>query len=609
MLKGCLVALFLLAWHVSAAAAGDAGVIHEVGFPDRQSQYVHVRSTFPVQADHVDLNLPSWTPGSYLIRDFATNLEQLEARDSAGNPLTVRKRATNRWQVDAAGVNRVTVEYDVWAGRRNVSESWVEAEFGLLNGAGVFLYSDGTSGQRQTVRIRLPAEWGSIQTSLRRTGTDGEFIAENYDELVDSPILAGNPVVYEFEVDRHPYSLVMLRENPLWDGQKSADAVAEIVRAQQKFWGVNPFDRRYLFLNLYMDKFGGLEHDHSTVMMCSPWQMRGKKDYIKWLGLVSHEFFHSWNIRRMRPRALVDYDYSGEMYTRELWLAEGLTSYYDNLLLFRAGLIDVGDYFELLAEEIRKYETTPGRAVRSAELASFDTWIKHYKDDSNKVNSTISYYNKGALVGFVTDMEIRRATDSRESLDTVMRAMYARYGPRESGLAGYPPGAFEQQVEAVAGTSVRKSVEGMLKTTIDPHIDEALAFYGLGLEREPLNGSAEEEPAGIGVQWQETGAALFAEYVVRGYPAAEAGVLPGDELLAINGFRVAPDNYQARLLKLERGEEVELTLVRDGRLLTVSMVTGPEIPVSYAILPDSRIRNREKQRMESWLGRPLQFSN
>ena len=607
MFRGWVIALILFAWHGAAMAAGEPGVLHELSFPDKNSQYVHVRSTFEVQADRLDLHLPSWTPGSYLIRDFATHLERLQAHDPSRNPLNVRKLATHLWQVETTGVSRVSVEYDVWAGRRNVSESWVEAEFGLLNGTGLFLYSEQTSGRQQTVRIQLPADWGLIQTSLERTGTAGEFIARDYDELVDSPILAGNPVVYEFEVDRHPYSLVMLRENPFWDGQKAADDVAEIVRAQQDFWGVNPFSRRYLFLNLFMDKFGGLEHDHSTVMMCSPWQMRGKKDYIKWLGLVSHEFFHSWNVRRMRPEALVDYDYSGEVYTRELWLAEGLTSYYDNLLLFRAGLIDVGEYFDLLAEEFRKYETTPGRAVRSAELASFDTWIKHYKEDSNKVNSTVSYYVKGGLIGFVTDMEIRRETNNRKSLDTVVRAMYSQYGPRESGLAGYPPGAFEQQVESVAGPAVRKAVEKMLQTTVDPHIDEALAFYGLSLQRTPLNGKGEGESAGIGVNWEESGAALFAEYVVRGQPAAKAGVLPGDELLAINGFRVAPDNYLARFLKLERGEEVELTLVRDGRLLTVSMVTGPEIPVSYAILPDSRINNREKERMEGWLGRPLQF--
>jgi len=607
MLKGLMITIALLAWHLPVMSAGQAEVSHELSFPGKNNQYVHVRSTFDAQEGALDLFLPSWTPGSYLIRDFVTNLERFAARDSSGRQLDVRKLAKNHWQVVTAGATSLTVEYDVWAGRRNVSESWVEADFGLLNGAGLFLYNGQSSGQQQNVRVLLPEDWASLHTSLAATGISNEFLAQDYDELVDSPILAGNSVEFDFEVKGHPYSLVMSRQNQLWDGAVAADAVADIIRAQQDFWGVNPFDRRYLFLNLYMDKFGGLEHDHSTVLMCSPWQMRGQKDYIKWLGLVSHEFFHSWNVRRMRPAALAEYDYSQEVYTRELWLAEGITSYYDNLLLFRAGLIDVGDYFELLAEELRNYETTPGREVRSAELASFDTWIKHYKQDNNKVNSTVSYYGKGALIGFVTDMEIRRATDNRASLDTVMREMYSRYGPDDSGASGYPPGAFEQVVESIAGAQVRKVVEDLLKSTADPDFDSALGWYGLALERSPRNGGSDNHPAGIGVKWSISGAALFAEYVVLGHPAAAAGVLPGDELLAIDGLRVTPDNYQAHFLKLEEGEEIELTLVRDGRLMTLPMVTGIEIPVSYSILPESRISSRQKKRMEAWLGRELQF--
>jgi predicted metalloprotease with PDZ domain len=607
MFKRLATALVLLALQLPTATAEAAGVSHEISFPARNNQYVHVSSTFEEPSAPLDLFLPSWTPGSYLIRDFATNLERMEAHDSSGRQLTITKLGKNHWQVTTGAVAAVTVEYDVWAGRRNVSESWVEADFGLLNGAGIFLYSEQSAGQTQKVRVLLPGDWVSLHTSLTSAGTGNEFLAQDYDELVDSPILAGRTVEYGFEVEGHQYALVMSRENRLWDGDLAASAVSEIVRAQQEFWGVNPFDRRYLFLNLYMDKFGGLEHDHSTVMMCSPWQMRGKKDYIKWLGLVSHEFFHSWNVRRMRPVALAEYDYSKEVYTRELWLAEGLTSYYDNLLLFRAGLIDVASYFELLAEEFRNYETTPGREVRSAELASFDTWIKHYKQDSNNVNSTISYYGKGALIGFVTDMEIRRTTHNRASLDTVMREMYSRYGPQGSAPGGYPPGAFEQVVESVAGLDVRRVVEELLRTTADPDIDAALGWYGLDLARSDGNGASDIKPAGIGVKWSISGAALFAEYVVRGYPAAVAGVLPGDELLAIDKLRVTPETYQARFLKLEEGEEIELTVVRDGRLITLPMVTGPEIPVSYFIQPTTRISNRQKKRMEAWLGRELQF--
>jgi len=609
MLKRWVIILVLLVCQLPAMAAGESAVTHELSFPDKNNQYVHVRSIFQSQGDALDLYLPSWTPGSYLIRDFATNLEGLEARDSNGRQIPVTKLAKNHWQIAKGDSDSLTVEYDIWAGRRNVSESWVESEFGLLNGAGIFLYSEQSRNLPQTVRVQLPGGWSSLHTSLAATGPVNEFRAENYDELVDSPILAGNALTYDFEVDDHPYSLVMLRENPLWDGDVAASAVSEIVRAQQEFWGVNPFDRRYLFLNLYMDKFGGLEHDHSTVLMCSPWQMRGRKDYVKWLGLVSHEFFHSWNVRRMRPEALAEYDYSQEVYTRELWLAEGLTSYYDNLLLFRAGLIDVADYFELLAEEFRNYETTPGREVRSAELASFDTWIKHYKQDSNKVNSTISYYGKGALIGFVTDMKIRQATDNKASLDTVMKEMYSLYGRSDSATGGYPPGAFEKVVESIAGPDVRSAVQTMLETTTDPNIDEALEWYGLNLQRIAVNGASELKPGGVGVQWKVEGAAVFAEHVVRGYPASNAGVLPGDELLAINRFRVDPDTYQARFLKLEEGEGIDLTVVRDERLLTLPMVTGAEIPVTYTIVPDARINNREKRRMEAWLGRDLQFRN
>ena len=271
-------------------------------------------------------------------------------------------------------------------------------------------------------------------------------------------------------------------------------------------------------------------------MMCSPWQMRGRQDYIKWLGLVSHEFFHSWNVRRMRPESLSEYDYEQEVYTRELWLAEGLSSYYDDLLLFRGGLIDVREYVDLLAESIRNYETRPGREVRSAEMASFDTWIKQYKADDNKLNSTISYYRKGALIGFVTDMEIRRQTKNKASLDTVMREMYRLYGNGGTGQGGYPPGAFEEQVEATAGPEVRAIVENMLQTTGDPDVDKALDWYGLKLLRTGLPVVSEElTRPGSASCWNLNGASLLAEYVLLGRPAAEAGVLPGDELLAING--------------------------------------------------------------------------
>lgn len=606
MLKWLLTALVFLTQQIAFAAEGEQ-VRHTLSFPQKNNQYVHVNSKFMVASDEVEMSLPSWNPGSYMIRDFAANLERLVATDSDGRQLLSVKIAKNRWQIDTRGVAELNLDYDVWAGRENVAESWVESDFALLNGAGIFLYNEQTRDWPQSVKAELPASWAKIHTSLEESDGEHVFLARNYDELVDSPILAGNTVEHEFVVNRQSYSLVFSGENRLWDVELSVQDTGKIVKAQQDFWGVNPFDRQYLFLNLFMDKFGGLEHDNSTVMMCSPWQMRGREDYIKWLGLVSHEFFHSWNVRRMRPEALLEVDYDQEVYTRELWLAEGLTSYYDNLLLFRAELIGVSEYLELLAEEFRNYETTPGREVRSAELASFDTWIKQYKPDGNKLNSTISYYRKGALIGFVADMEIRRKTSNRASLDTVMREMYSRYGHGETGQGSYPPGAFEEIVESTAGSDVRKIVENMLKTTENPDIDAALAWYGLELVRSAGVPNGEHARAGVGVIWVVSDATLLAEHVLLGHPGAAAGMLPGDELLAINGLRVNPENYQARWQKLRPNEQIELTLVRHGRLINLQLLTGTEVAVSYSIMTKPGISNRQKKRMEAWLGRELQF--
>jgi predicted metalloprotease with PDZ domain len=360
-----------------------------------------------------------------------------------------------------------------------------------------------------------------------------------------------------------------------------------------------------------MGPFGGLEHDHGTVMMVDPWQMLQRDDYIKWLGVASHEFFHAWNVRRMRPQALARYDYDREVYTRELWLAEGLSSYYDGLLLFRAGLIDVSDYFDLLAQEIRNYETMPGRQVRSAEWASFDAWIKQYKPDGNSANSTVSYYRKGALIGFVTDTAIRRETRNRESLDTVMREMYRRYGPDGPGQGVYPPGAFEEAVERAAGPTVRRYVEDLLQATDDPDVDGALDWYGLSLNRAPARAAAETAgapiPAGFGVTWNASGPRLLAEQVILGHAGADAGMLPGDELLAIDGIRVTPVDYVARMQRLQPGQVVDLTLARHERLLSLPVEVRAEIEERYLIVTKPRVSEAEKGRLSTWLGRELRF--
>ena len=609
--SGALLLVLLLLIPATLPAQEDATVVHRLSFPLRHNQYVRVRSSIPAPGAMLELSLPSWTPGSYLIRDYAGDVERFEAFDSAGNPLPVRKTAKNRWSIETQGLPSVDIAYDVWAGELNVSTSWVETDLALINGTGVFMYSQNSRKLPQQLAVELPQDWSDVRTSLAAMQQPRVFLAGDYDELVDSPIIAGRLQTREFEVDGQDYALVLSSENPLWDLEKAADDVAAIIAAQQEFWKVNPFNKPYYFINVFRGPWGGLEHDHSTVMMSSRWQMRDKQDYIKWLSLVAHEFFHSWNVRRMRPESLAEYDYDREVHTRELWIAEGLTSYYDSLLLFRSGLIDVSDYFRLLAQDIRNYETMPGNEIRSAELASFDTWIKHYKPDENSINSTVSYYRKGALIGFVADTEIRRATNNRSSLDDVMREMYSRYGPSSANRNGYPPGAFEALVEEEAGADVRQRVKRLIRTTADPEVDEALAWYGLSLDRDVERSKAElnggTPPLGFGVSWEHDGPLLLIDQVIRGNSGAEAGLLPGDEVVAIDGFRVTPDNYAARLQLFEPGASVQVTLTRHDRLMQLPVEVQHEVPESYSVVADENLSRREKQRMESWLGRGLLF--
>ncbi len=602
--------LLLVPMHMTHAQSSL--VEHQLRFPERQNQYVEVTLSMPVATDEIELIMPSWTPGSYLIRDYAAQVERLRASGADGKPLDVQKVAKNRWRVASSGEQAIKVSYSVWAGELATSTNWVESDFALLNGAGLFLYTESSRDWPQQVIVDLPQDWASIHTAMPGAGESQHYLAGNYDELVDSPILLGNAPDYPFSVDGQAYVLVNQGETAWWDGPKSARDVADVVAAVQKFWGVNPFARPYIFLNVIAEGTGGLEHDYSTALLTNPLQMRYRQDYVDWLALVSHEFFHAWNIRRMRPQALGAYDYAKETYTRELWLAEGVTSYYDNLLLLRSGLIAVDEYFVLLATEFHTYETTPGRRLESAEAASFDAWIKHYKPDANTINKSVSYYRKGSIIGFVTDAAIRQATDNRSSLDALMREMYLRYGPEGSaGSHGYPPTAFAAIAGELAGEELIKQVETSLESTNDPDIDSVLAWYGLKLDRSPSRTAAAEaglpEPTDFGLVWDELAPNLLVAEVLQGGSGAKAGILPLDEILAINNLRVTKETIGERMQRLVPGEKTGILLVRHGKVITLEVITQAAVPDKYLISVSPDISKKEKDRLKSWLGVNLEF--
>lgn len=586
-------------------ATPAAEVVHRVSFPALRQQYVEVTSEFPVAGAEAILLMPSWTPGAYRIQDFAANLDRIAVTGPGGTPLPVSKVAKDAWRVTLSGQRRISVHYAVHAGELNVAASYASPEFTLLNGASVFLYTEASRAAPQRVEVQPGPGQGEVLTPLAPAADGAGFIARDHDELIDSPIVVTDAAPALFQVDDHDYALVHVGEARLWDRQAVLDDVRAVISATNAFWGLIPFERRYWIFNLLVETGGGLEHDHGTVLMTSRWQTRKRSEYIKWLSLVAHEYFHAWNVRRLRPRSLARYAYRGEQYSGELWLAEGITSYYDDLLLSRARVVEPAEYLERLALQLHVLEMTPGRRNLSLEGASLDAWIRHYQPDANSINSTVSYYTKGAVLGFALDTRLRSASNGRTTLDEVMRRMYRRWGHEP-----YEREAFLQAVATEGGAAIADWLRPLLSTPRDPGIDEALDWYGLVLERKPGaatgEGLAATPPAaGFGINWSTEHAALVVGAVVHGLAAAEAGVLPGDELLAIDDERVTRDNLEDRKQRLRPGERVEFLLARNQRLLRLPVVLGEARPAHYEIKVRERFGRRELERMSDWLGQEL----
>jgi len=595
-----VTALFVLP-HISLAANE---VRHTLSYPQDRQQLILVRSEFPVSAPLTELIMPNWTPGSYLIREFAANVDSVSATSEDGSALEVRKISKDRWQVNTGQTTTLIVSYEVFTPDLNVSASWVSRAFTLINGASVFLYTGPTRDLTQLVHVVTGQERGEIFTAMLPAPDGDGHYAENYDELVDNPMIVARAPSYRFKHKGQDYVLLNVGENEFWDGEQAARDVKKIVVETQSFWQDNPLKKPYWFLNLAVEGKGGLEHDHSTVIMTGRRQMRDRGDYIKWLGIVAHEFFHVWNVRHMRPADLAPYDYQNEQYTSQLWLAEGLTSYYDNLLMSRASLIRPEEYMELLAGDIYRLETTPGRLLRPVTEASIDAWIRHYKPKANSVNSTISYYTKGAVIGFVLDTYLRKESKGRHDLDEVMRKMYSLYSSKP-----YTSEAFEQLVIDVGGPAAGLFLQSLLTTTTELDVDTALDWYGLKLKRGPVavNGTKDKglRKSGFGVIWDEDKSGLVIKSVLAGSGGAFAGLMPRDEVLAIGGERLTSESLENLMTSYHPGEETTLLISRRGRIISLDIKLDIAIPDRFDIVLQSGFGKRHIKRLQSLLGQNL----
>lgn len=601
------LAVFASSGRCDGASEPPEPVRYTVRFPAPQTHYAEVEAVVPTAgAGEVTLMMPVWSPGSYLVREYARNVENLTAIAADDTALETGKVRKNRWAVKTGGAKSVRLTYRVYCREMGVQTSWVDAGFALLNGAGVFLTLADGQARSHEVTLVLPEGWKGSYTGLPESpgGPPHSYLAPDYDTLVDCPIYAGSPAVYEFVVDGKPHLLVNEGEGGVWDGRRSAKDVEAIVRAQRKFWGELPYER-YVFLNMLTETGGGLEHKNSTVLMSSRWATRTRKGYFNWLGLVSHEFFHTWNVKRLRPVELGPFDYENEVVTKSLWIAEGLTSYYGPLLVRRAGLCTTQEYLEgrkgatddVPGGDIAKLQTTPGRLVQPLESASYDAWIKFYRPDENASNTAISYYTKGAVVGFLLDARIRRATDSAKSLDDVMRLAYQRY----SGAKGYTPAEFRATASEVAGVDLSAWFHKALETTEELDFTEALDWFGLRFkEDKPKEG--EPVKAWLGLVTKAEDGRLMVNQVKRATPGFDAGFNAGDEILALGEDRVRPDVWKDRMDQYRPGDKVSVLVSRRDRLTRLDATFGKEPPKAWTLEVDPKADDSQKTRRKAWLG-------
>jgi len=569
---------------------------YTLSFPAPHTHYVEVAASVPTAGRAaVELMMAVWTPGSYLIREYARHVEGVTATSPDGRDLAVEKSAKNRWRITTAGVPSIDVTYRVYGREMSVRTNWIEARFAFLNGAATFITLADDERRPHEIAIVPAREWTRSFTGLAAGDEPHRYRAPDFDTLVDSPILVGSPAVYEFAVDGVPHLLVNEGESGVFDGLRAARDVEAIVHEHLRMWGgALPYEK-YVFLNLITEAGGGLEHRNSAVLMASRWSTRTRKAYLAWLELASHEFFHVWNVKQLRPIELGPFDYEREAHTRSLWAVEGITEYYGHLMLHRAGLTTRDEFLESLSDKIESLQTTPGRLVQSAAQASYDAWIKLYRPDENTPNTSISYYTKGAVIAFLLDTLIRHGSRGARSLDDVMRVARQQF----SGARGFTGQQLRGLVEDASGRSLSKFWADAIDGTAELKYAEALDYVGLRFK--PDSALPERQKAWLGAATKIDEGRLVITQVKRGTPAWRAGLNVDDELIAIDELRVRADRLDQRLEQYIPGERVSLLVARREQLVPLTLTFGAEPPRLWRLEVDPVATPTQTERLHCWL--------
>ncbi|SEM59459.1 Predicted metalloprotease, contains C-terminal PDZ domain [Olivibacter domesticus] len=563
----------------SSELYAQAPIKFEVSFKEPQAHYVEVQMEIKdVSKDYIDVKMPVWAPGSYLVREFSKNVEGFRAKTVSGGELGVQKMTKNTWRITTGKEKTVLVNYRVYAFEVSVRTSFVDASHAFLSPTGIFMYPDGQVKRPAEVTIKPFKTWSRVSTGL--TPVDQKqftYTATDFDVLFDSPIEVGNQDVFNFTAAGVNHEVAMYGGGNYDKERLSAD-MAKIVESATAVFGENPNEHYVFIVHNYQSGGGGLEHLNSTVLGASRFAYGTENGYKSFLSLVAHEYFHLWNIKRLRPVTLGPFDYDKENYTTDLWIGEGFTAYYDNLLVRRAGFYTEDAYLQLLASDIAAVENRPGNLVQPLSESSFDAWIKYYRQDENSVNSIVSYYNKGALMAMMMDLKILKATNGEKGLDDVMKAAYNEFYKKRA--KGFTDQEFKSIAEKVAGISLDDVYE-MVNSASSPDYNKYLQL--VGAELSDLNKGYEIPD--LGIKTTISDGKLTVQNVYRGSGAWEGGLNVKDELIGINGYRIdiAGKELERTIQASKIEDVVKILVARDGVLKELDIKLGTNKSGKYLI--------------------------
>jgi len=595
VLKKLGLGLLILMSPVLVAKA-QLKVSYEVSFKEPQAHYADVEMDISgISKDYIDVKMPVWAPGSYLIREFSKNVEGFTAAD-VKKQLRTEKLTKNTWRVYTGKSKSVQIKYSIYAFEVSVRTAFIDATHAFLSPTGIFMYPDKQLALESTVKI-IPFEgWSKVSTGLPAVaGEKFTYKAKNYDILFDSPIEVGNQDVFEFMAAGVKHEVAMYG-----GGNYNADRLkvdmAKVVEQATAIYGENP-NKNYTFIvHNFSRGGGGLEHLNSTVLGASRDGYSTERGYNGFLNLVAHEYHHLWNVKRLRPVALGPFDYENENYTTDLWIAEGFTAYYENKFMLRAGFITPEEFVGTLTAAVSAVVNTPGAKVQSASEASFDAWIKYYRPNENSNNTTVSYYSKGEIVGMLMDLEIAHATKGAKSLDDVMKAMYLQC---KSTGKGYTDAEYKAMVEKISGISFTDFWAKYVNGTYAVEYGKYLGFAGIAVE--DLN--AGKNIPYLGLATKRTEGHILISAVSRNSGAWIAGLNVGDEVLSVDGIAAEPVvEKTSSFIDKKAGDIITVKVKRDDRDMDikVTLKATPNVRLSPSVA--AGVTDGQKLVLKKWMG-------